>query len=240
MKVVAFVGEGGIFAVRLAVQLGECTAVAIAADANACLPALQQARAEGATELICLSDGALAEMERDAVSKELMQAAVLSAFGRRLDARFFVVPDTALGWLGPSLAEELDLPHLTAVLGAELASDGEPAEAARSSPLPNLRIRRRSLHGVQKLRGPVVGVLCVLPEPGSEPALTPPPSKSNLEIQRWDLARLGLGPVDLPRPLLRPMLPERRSELSVRMLDSVAALAQRLRQDGLAPVDGGG
>jgi hypothetical protein len=241
MRVVALAGEGGKAAVRLAARLGECTAIFVGAGAPAAAAALQQAHADGAVELIHLWDGALAEMEREGMTRELMLSAILATFGRRLEARLFVVPDIASGWLGPALAEELDVPHLTAVLAAELLPDDAQADAAsssRSSPLlPELMVRRRCHRGIQRLRGPAIGVLCVLPQPDGKPN-APPPPKNQVEIQRWDLARLGLGPVDLPRSLLRPVLPERHSEITGRNFDNLAALAERMRQDGLVPTGG--
>ena len=231
MKTVALIGESPSGCVRLAAQLGECTAVVVGADAQA---RLAQAHSDGATELIQIWDESLGELEREPLAKELMWTAVLSALARKLETRFFVVPETSYGWLGPALAEELDLPHLSGVLSAEVAKNISTSEAAAYKGLPMLIVRRRCLQGVQKLRGPAVGVMCLLPR-GATPSQASSPS-SKLSIDKWDLARLGLGPVDLPRPLLRLVVPERRQELSGRTFDSLVTLAERLRQDGLSPI----
>lgn len=234
MKVVALIGDAGDSCVRMAARLGVCTAVAIAPDSQAVSLALGRAKSSGAARLVHLWDSSLLlELEREVLGGELAKAALLAALGRRLEARLFVVPESTHGWLGPALAEELDLPHLSSVISSERVSEsGEKSDVP-----PGLLVRRRCLHGVQRLRGPAAGVLCVLPSPNAPR----PSSSSTNDIERWDLARLGLGAADLPRPLLRPVLPERRSELPGRTFDSLSALVERLRQDGLALVpDGGG
>lgn len=233
MKVLALIGDVSIGSARLAARLGECTAVAVAPDALA-KKLLEEARRDGATQLIQIWDDSLAELEREPLSRELMQTAVLAALARKLELRFFVVPETSYGWLGPALAEELDLPHLSAVLQAEV----EPQTAAPGEDpknLSNLLVRRRCLQGVQKLRGPCVGVLCLLPGEMRATEAGKTGAGDDFTVDKWDLARLGLGPVDLPRPLLRLVVPERRQELRGRTFDSMAALAERLRQDGLSP-----
>ncbi len=233
MKVVALAGEADFSVISLAVRLGECVAVAIAANASATV--LAQARAAGASRLIQLWDNSFAESQRDPLGHEQILAPVLSALGRQLESSFFIVPETVNGWLGPALAEELGVTHVSGVLDAALAP---PAADSASSPKalaqapPMVIVRRRCLQGVQRLRGPAIGVLCVLPHSVASSAKLPP--VGNVVSERWDLARLGIGPVDLPRPLLRPILPERRSVLSGRTFDSLEALALRLRQDGLA------
>jgi len=233
MKVVALIGDAGDSCVRMAARLGVCTAVAIAPDSQAVSLALGRAKSSGAAHLVHLWDSSLLlEPEREVLGGELAKAALLAALGRRLEARLFVVPESTHGWLGPALAEELDLPHLSSVLSVERVSEnGEKSDLP-----PGLLVRRRCLHGVQRLRGPAAGVLCVLPLPNAPRPSSSPPN----DIERWDLARLGLGAADLPRPLLRPVLPERRSELPGRTFDSLPALIERLRQDGLALVPEGG
>lgn len=233
MKILALIGDATIGSVRLAARLGECTAVAVAPDATA-KKLLEQARRDGATQLVQLWDDNLTDLEREPLSRELMQTAVLAALSRKLELRFFVVPETSYGWMGAALAEELDLPHLSAVLQAELAAV-TPGEEEKNP--PDLLVRRRCLQGVQKLRGPSVGVLCLLPEHRAN-AKSPSGMSAlggELVVDKWDLARLGLGPVDLPRPLLRLVVPERRQELRGRTFESMIALAERLRQDGLSP-----
>lgn len=232
MKVLALIGDATIGSARLATRLGECTAVAVAADVTA-KKLLDEARRDGATQLIQIWDDSLAELEREPLSRELMQTAVLAALARKLELRFFVVPETSYGWLGPALAEELDLPHLSAVLQAAIDPEAASSEDKNSA---NLTVRRRCLQGVQKLRGPSVGVLCLLPEQVRPAAAAKTAASDEMVVDKWDLARLGLGPVDLPRPLLRLVVPERRQELRGRTFENMLALAERLRQDGLSPI----
>ena len=235
MKVLSLIGDAKSGCVRLGAQLGECTAVLIARDTPESAALRERARSDGAQQVIQVWDDGLIDLERDPLSRELMQTAVLAALGRKLETRFFIVPETSYGWLGPALAEELELPHVSATLHAELDPQAPPPTSDELSILPNvpgLIVRRRCLQGIQKLRGPAVGVLCLLPR-GEDSAAAK--ADGAVEADKWDLARLGLGQVDLPRPLLRLVVPERRQTLRGRTFDSLLALAERLRQDGLSP-----
>jgi electron transfer flavoprotein alpha/beta subunit len=147
----------------------------------------------------------------------MAQAAVLAALARCLTTPLVVLCDTPRGLLGAATAEHLGLPLLSQVLGAELVEE------------PNLPLRviRRCLHGVQQLRGPVAAVLSVVP--GSEEPVgaqsEPPP--------RWSLGELGLTAADLPRPLLRQVLPAQRATFPAKQFATLDELVEQLRQDGL-------
>lgn len=248
MKVIALAGVAGNVAVSLGTRLGpgvgECLAVAITPETS--VPGLQEAHALGATQLIKLWDPALNEVAQDALGREYLQATLLAVLCRRLDIRFAVVPETSEGWLGPALAEELDVPHVTGVLDAALAPPAQPAtnvpaplSRAAALGVPVIKVQRRCLLGIQRLRGPAIGVLSVLPvaSPAAAQATSGAGKQEKLPLfETWDLARLGISAMDLPRPLIRGVVPEKRTELGGRVYPSVQALAERLRQDGLAPL----
>lgn len=251
MKVIALAGVAGNLAVSLGARLGECLAVSITAETP--VPGLQEAHGLGATQLLRLWDASLTEPVQDPLGREHLQATLLAVLCRRLELRFVVVPETSEGWLGPALAEELDVPHVTGVLDAEIqAPSAQPPSAvpatlsrALAMGLPTIKVQRRCLSGIQRLRGPAIGVLSVLPvaaganapSPTAATAATAAGKQEKLPlIETWDLARLGISAMDLPRPLIRSVLPEKRTELSGRVFPNLQALAERLRQDGLAPL----
>lgn len=251
MKIIALAGVAGNVAVSLGTRLGigECLAVAITPETS--VPGLQEAHGLGATQLIKLWDPALNEVAQDALGREYLQATLLAVLCRRLDIRFAVVPETSEGWLGPALAEELDVPHVTGVLDAALAPAAQPTSnvpaplnRAAALGVPLIKVQRRCLSGIQRLRGPAIGVLSVLPvasaatsAAGAGQSTSGAGKQEKLPlIETWDLARLGISAMDLPRPLIRGVLPEKRTELGGRVFPSLQALAERLRQDGLSPL----
>jgi hypothetical protein len=231
MRLVLFADPGSAPLLRIAGQLGDFVVVTIGPDPAAAATLFAQATAVGASQCIRIWDDELAPLLNEPLSRELVQATLLAAVGRRLDSRFFIVADTETGWLGPALAEELDAPHVSAVIDAQPAA----ASPATADGPATILVRRRCLHGVQRLRGLAIGVLCVIP--GSEPPVGELPSAPVGES--WGLVNLGLHSVDLPRSPLRPLLPERSTEPPCRSFPSLAALAERLRQDGLLPTGGG-
>lgn len=250
MKVIALAGVAGNLAVSLGTRLGECTAVAITAETS--MLGLQEAQMLGASQLIRLWDPALTEPVQDPLAREHLQATLLAVLCRRLEIRFVVVPETSEGWLGPALAEELDIPHVTGVLDAEILAPAVPTSGqvpsavsrALAMGLPTVKVQRRCLSGIQRLRGPAIGVLSVLPVVGGSTVSAQGAATSTAAgrqeklplIETWDLARLGISAMDLPRPLIRSVLPEKRTELTGRVFPNLQALAERLRQDGLAPL----
>lgn len=245
MRVAALLGIGGsaqsdAAVLRIAAQLGEVAALAVSGEPAPV--ALARARAAGTTQLARVWDAALESALGSAAipapasasggsdadgPDESILATVLAAAARLLDAQIFVVGESPLGYVGPALAEQLNLPHLSAVLDAVRDAEDPAPDTA-----PTLIVHRRCLRGVQILRGPACGVLCVQPSdaPIAPAALSPD------EVERWDLEQLGLGASDLPRPLLRAVSPERATRFAPRVFASAEALLERLRQDGLGEV----
>ena len=222
MKVVAMLGAADSAALRVARRLGEVTALSVSPD-GAALGAV------AAVQRVRLWDPALAKLPAIGADREAVLATVLAAAARRLDAQLFVIAETPIGYLGSAVAEQLNLAHLSHVVDA--AVSGDDSEGTQ------LVVTRRCLHGLQRLRGPASAVLCVLPASGGAnkqaPADAISPDSAQAPEVLWSLADVGLSPAELPRPLLRPLVPAQRTSFVPRRFDSVESLAARLRQDGL-------
>lgn len=216
MKVLAVLGGADAGVLELAATLGEVVALAVAPQPTA----LHQA--SGAAQRVHLWDAALTETVTPTSDGEMVLAAAIAATARRLSTQLVVVAETSRGLLGAAIAEQLALPHLSHVLGAELLPD----------PAQPLRVSRRCLHGVQQLRGPMMAVLEVFagPGPGGLPSAPPP---AELAVETWSLAEVGLTTVELPRALLRPILPAQHTSFPAKRFRSLEELVEQLRQDGL-------
>lgn len=235
MSVLALLGLAEPAVVRIAARLGSATAVQIAA-APPSAATLDRLAKLGVLRVLHVWDSALASALHSSLEQELIYSAVLAALFRQLEATTLVVGDSSHAWLGPTLAEDLDLPHVTGVL------DAVPA-GSDSAETDDVLVQRLCLQGVQQLRGPRRCVLAVLPfGPLPQLALKTAPAGSGQRtsvptVERWNLDMLSLHPEELPRSLLKLFQPERHSVFPSRSFDSVDALAERLRQDGLAPAE---
>lgn len=224
MKVVAMLGAADSAALRVARRLGEVTALAVSPD-SAALAAVAVA------QRVRLWDPALAKLPAIGADREAVLATVLAAAARRLDAQLFVIAETSVGYLGSAVAEQLNLAHLSHVVDAALSQEDPEC--------PQLTVTRRCLHGLQRLRGPASAVLCVLAAPGgaAKQVLADAPGSDGAPAAEpevlWSLADVGLSAAELPRPLLRALVPAQRTSFVPRRFDSVESLAARLRQDGL-------
>lgn len=220
MKVVAMLGAADSAALRVARRLGEVTALSVSPD-GAALGAV------AAVQRVRLWDPALAKLPAIGADREAVLATVLAAAARRLDAQLFVIAETPIGYLGSAVAEQLNLAHLSHVVDAALSKEDPDS--------PQLTVTRRCLHGLQRLRGPASAVLCVLPG-GAAPQVSadaPGADGAPAAEMTWSLADVGLSAAELPRPLLRALVPAQRTSFVPRRFDSVESLAARLRQDGL-------
>lgn len=220
MKVVAMLGAADSAALRVARRLGEVTALSVSPD-GAALGAV------AAVQRVRLWDPALAKLPAIGADREAVLATVLAAAARRLDAQLFVIAETPIGYLGSAVAEQLNLAHLSHVVDATLSKEDPEG--------PQLMVTRRCLHGLQRLRGPASAVLCVLPGGAAPQVAADAPGADGApgtEVT-WSLADVGLSAAELPRPLLRALVPAQRTSFVPRRFDSVESLAARLRQDGL-------
>lgn len=234
MTVLAVLGRADDAVLQTATQLGETLAVVIASTAPPAERLSALARA-GVSRVIQIWDTALAEPLKDTLEREPVTVTLLTSLLRQIEIKTLVVGDGRHAWLAPALAEDLDLPHVTSVLNAV------PAPVAGTGK-EDILIQRRCLHGVQRLRGPARCVLAILPG-GPVSVLALPTSSRGAPrsavpaVETWDLRRLGLAIDELPRPLLKLQQPERTSPLPGRTFESVAELGERLRLDGLAPLE---
>lgn len=220
MKVVAMLGAADSAALRVARRLGEVTALSVSPD-GAALGAV------AAVQRVRLWDPALAKLPAIGADREAVLATVLAAAARRLDAQLFVIAETPIGYLGSAVAEQLNLAHLSHVVDATVSADDPES--------PQLLVTRRCLHGLQRLRGPASAVLCVLPGGAAPPGPADAPGADGAPAAEitWSLADVGLSAAELPRPLLRTLVPAQRTSFVPRRFDSIESLAARLRQDGL-------
>lgn len=227
MKVVAILGPADPAVLRVACGLGEVTALAVSPDSTSL------SRAVGVKQRVQIWDDALATPPPVGADREAILATVLAAAARHLDAQLFVIAETSVGYLGSAIAEQLNLAHLSQVVAAAIV-DGE-------SENPQLRVSRRCLHGVQRLRGPAAGVLCVLPMASDFAAVAADGAGDGAATQAgeppldrtWSLANIGLVKAELPRPLVRPVVPAQYTRFAPRRFDNLDQLVARLRQDGL-------
>jgi len=209
--------------VRIAASLGETTAVTIAAAGTAADELLQEAVSAGAVRCVRLWDDALAATDYLGVAYTL--AATVRALAGDLVERPAVVVcgDRGRGAVGPALAERLGVPHLGDVVGAQV-TDGRVVARRRSGPLVRL----------YAAKPPVV--LCVAGEhrPG---ALTEAAgwTAAVADTEVWTLAQAGLTGAELAyRKRFRPQ-PQEGPRGQPKLFPDAAALAARLRDDGLLP-----
>lgn len=232
MTVLAVLGRSDDAVLHTAAGLGDTIAVLIASTAPSVERLLALGKA-GVSRVIHIWDAALTEPLGDSLEREPMTVALLTSLLRQVEIATVVVGDGRHAWLAPSLAEDLDLPHVTSVLHAVSVTGGLASKE-------DILLQRRCLQGVQRLRGPARCVLAVLPG-GPVPALALPksprsPSRATAPaVETWDLGRLRLAIDELPRPLLKLQQPERTTPPQGRTFDSIAELGERLRLDGLAP-----
>jgi electron transfer flavoprotein alpha/beta subunit len=148
MSVLVLLDEHDDAALRLGLALGPVTALRAGPPEDDAL--LQRALRAGATRAVRLWDPVLAETDY------LGLATALAAAARSLGRRLVIAGDGAEGAVGPALADRLDLPHLSGVLGAAWHTPEGGAEGDR-----RLEVERRTTAGRQRLRGPAEAVLCV-------------------------------------------------------------------------------
>ncbi len=234
MSILALLGLADAAVIRVAAQLGPTTAVHVA-EAPPAAETLALLAKHGVSRVIHIWEPALATALDVSLERELIYVALLTSLVRQMDVTTLVVGDGNHAWIGPVLAEDVDLPHVTGVLDAARL---DPSKGDKGDVL----VQRLCLQGVQQLRGPARSVLAVLPF-GPLPQLALPaaaavPARATApSVERWSLDMLGLHAEDLPRSLLKLMPSDKRSVFPGRTFDSIEELAQRLRQDGLAPAE---
>lgn len=153
---------------------------------------------------------------------EARVAAVVAQAARRLGTSVVVLTESAAGFLGAALAEQLNLAHLSEVISArvETSSDEDP----------QLHVRRRGMRGVQLLSGSPQAVLSVLPPIGASASSTT--GESGQPVQLLSLDEISLCSGDLPPPQLQPGTKVSRRHRP-RLYIGAEALVERLRRDGL-------
>lgn len=216
-------------AVRIAVGLGDTTVVALAPDGPEIEALLDESRTLGAIRCVRLWDDTLATTDFLGVAIALA-ATIRTAVGDLgAPPTVIVSGDQGRGAVGPALAERLGLPHLGAVIAAELV-DGRVVARRREGEVERLYAGKPPL------------VLHV------SATATPPPTaaagaaeaagwtEAVATTEAWNLEKAGLTPHELAyrrrfrteRAIgVEPVRPRPKT------FPSAEALAARLRDDGL-------
>lgn len=199
-------------------SLGEVVALCVAADAEA-RPVLAAARAAGASRLVRVWDPALETTDYLGIAYAL--AAAVRAIGDPAASPMLIVAgDRGRGAVGPAVAERLGVPLIGQVLAVELR-DGKVVA------------RRRARDVVRSYGSALPALVCVIVDPAAAFAVG-----EAGEIESWTLSKVGLSGAELGyRKHFRP-LPTKGPVPSPRKLEDAAALAARLRADGLLRGDG--
>jgi electron transfer flavoprotein alpha/beta subunit len=218
-----------LVAVRVAVGLGDTTVITLAAESAEIEALLAETRALGATRCVRLWDEALASTDYLGVAIAL--AGTIRAVCGELTSppTVIVCGDQGRGAVGPAVAERLGLPHLGAVIGAELVEGRVVA-----------RRREGELVRMYAAKPPLVIHVSALAAPAPEAARAAEAAgwtEAVATTEAWDLAKAGIAAHELAyRRRHRTELPSAGLAAPVvrpRVFPSAAALAARLRDDGL-------
>lgn len=219
MRVVALVRRASDASIVSAVKaLGDVVALCVGSESDA-RPVLAAARAAGASRLVRVWDPALDTTDYLGIAYAL--AASVRAIGDPTATPTLIVAgDRGRGAVGPAVAERLGVPLLGQVLRVEL-QDGKVVA------------HRRGRDVVRSYGSPPPALVCLIVDPAAAFAVGEPG-----EIESWTLSKVGLSAAELGyRKHFRPK-PAKGPVPAPRTLDDAAALAARLRADGLIrPVD---
>lgn len=216
-------------AVKLKEELGgKVTAVTVD---NKRIDALRRAIAMGADEAAQIADPALEESDPFAIAR------VLAAFlkGRPYDLILCgrQALDDDAGVVGPAVAELLDLPHVTSVLGLEILQEGKSA-----------RVWRQIEGGRERLRCSLPAVLTA--QKGWHvpriPQVMGMMKAMKAEVRKVDLASLGVDPALVGETgrkvkILKYLSPPTRSKVKMvegEFPDNVKHLVSILRNEAKA------
>lgn len=199
-----------------AAAIGETLVVAAAPAGEPADRLFGAARALGAGRLVRVWDESLEATDYLGVAYTLA-ATVRAALGDLTEAGAVILcGDAGHGAVGPAVAERLGLPHLGGVIG--LSVDGG-----------RVVVRRREGAVAKLYAAAAPMVLCM------RQAAPPPEQTATAEPEVWAIGRAGLTAAELlPRRRFRAQ-PAPGPEASPRRFDDAAALARRLRDDGLVP-----
>lgn len=180
--------------------------------------ALRQALALGADEAVLLSDRAFAGADTLATSYTLAKAIEkLGGFDLVICGKQAADGDTAQ--VGPEVAENLDLPHVTYVRKIEELSLGSPdSDGDGSQGAPGfIRVQRMTEEGYEVIESPLPALITVVKEI-NEPRM--PSIKGMLRAKKaaitsWTAADLGVdasrvGLAGSPTRVIRVFTPEQR------------------------------
>lgn len=217
-------------AVRIAVGLGDTTVIALAPERAEIEALLDESRTLGATRCVRLWDETMAAT--DFLGVAIALAATIRAVAGDLTspATVIVSGDQGRGAVGPALADRLGLPHLGAVIGAEVV-DGRVVARRREGEVVRLYAAKPPL----VLHVSATAASTATAAAGAAEAAGWTEAVATTEV--WDLAKAGLSPHELAyRRRYRTERPAPGGEARIarpRTFPSAGELAARLRDDGL-------
>lgn len=177
---------------------------------------LRAARGGGAVRVVALWDEGVAHTDYYGLAQ------VLAAASRKIGFDVIVCSDGARGILGPALADQLGIPHLTGVVAA-VVRDGR------------LVVDRPSGGRLRRYEAASPVLITVAARPLSDAAAEAPPA-GTVKVERWTLTDVGIAAAELrarQRLVPGPMAPSPPAK--PRTFSGPSELAQRLADDGLLP-----
>jgi electron transfer flavoprotein alpha/beta subunit len=221
IRIAALLGSAAdLGLVTLGLELGETTALSLSPPATNGEDWLGGVLGAGATRCIRLWDDAIADVDYLGRAGALA-ALVRTAMGDLKAAPVVVLAgDLGRGAVGPAVAERLGLTHLSRVVGVQ-ALDGK------------LVIRRRVGATVRLFSAPPPFLLCVSRLPAPRQSEAAGWTEALATEESWDLSRVGLSPQELLHRRHFRLRPSPGPAARPRQFTDAAALALRLRDDGL-------
>ena len=223
MRVVVLVRRPADASLVAAVKgIGEVAALCVGPEAEA-RPALAAARAAGAKRLVRVWEPALETTDYLGIAYAL--AAAVRAIGDPAAAPMLIVAgDRGRGVVGPAVAERLGVPLIGQVLGVEVR-DGK------------IVAKRRGRDVVRSYGAAPPALVSMIVDAAAAYAVgdagEPRERSEPIEMESWALTKVGLSGAELSyRKHFRPQ-PVKGPVPSPRRFADAAALAARLRADGL-------
>ena len=201
--------------VRLGVQLGETTAIALAPPGDVSEEVMRASRAVGAARTVRVWDDAIVSTDYLGIAFTLA-ATVRTLMGDLTQGQAVILcGDGGLGAVGPALAERLGVPHLGHVFAV---GRGEG----------RVIVRRGAGAEMRAYAGTPPVVLCVTPDGKPTPA-----DGGTGTTEVWTLEQAGIAAAEVAYRKRFRARPEPGPTAKPRVFDDARALAARLLADGL-------
>jgi len=206
--------------VRAAAALGgETIALTVGAEGEV-LSVLAGARAAGATRLVRLWDPGLETTDYLGVAYTLA-AAIRASGDPTASPTAIVAGDRGRGVVGPAVAERLGVPLLGQVVSIAVEGD-------------KLVAKRRGRELVRTFAAALPALVCMLPDLDATTSQHDVPSANSAgDVDSWSLAKVGLSAAELSYRKHFASKAAKGPTPKPRKFPDAAALAARLRDEGL-------